>query len=58
MAPVVSVDPYPSYIGIQSATFKYYKTSGEIGAPPVQAILTLPPKTYFEFLKIIESHKP
>lgn len=38
VAPVVSVAPYPSWIGTHRVILRYFKTSSEIGAPPVAAL--------------------
>jgi hypothetical protein len=55
VAPHDSVYPYPSRMLEQRVTFKYCKTYPEIGAPPVAAILTLPPSAALVLLKILLS---
>ena len=57
VAPVDSVYPYPSRMVAHSVTFKYWRTFPAIGAPPVAASLTRPPKAYLVLLKIILSQK-
>lgn len=55
LAPVLSVYPYPSVIGVHNVALRKVRVSAEIGADPVAAHLTLPPKAYLVFLKTILS---
>ena len=57
VAPHDSVYPYPSRMVAHSVTFKYWRTFPAIGAPPVAASLTRPPKAYLVLAKIILSQK-